>query len=59
MRLGRNNTHVISRNLNIAHNMRQLDYKTALNCYAKEAVAALYWCENPQVLVDKENHEVD
>lgn len=59
MRLGRNNTHVISRNLNIVHDMRQLDYKTALNCYAKEAVAALYWCENPQVLVDKENHEVD
>lgn len=39
--------------------MKQLDYKIALNCYAEEAVAALYWCENPKVLVDKENHEID
>lgn len=39
--------------------MKQLGYKTALKCYAEEAVAALYWCENPKVLVDKENHEVD
>ena len=39
--------------------MRQLNYKSALELYAEEAVAALYWCENPRVLVDKENHEVD
>lgn len=39
--------------------MKKLDYKTVLDCYAEKAVAALYWCENPQVLVDKENHEVD
>lgn len=38
---------------------KKFNYKVALDCYAKEAVAALFWCENPQVLVDKENHEVD
>ena len=31
----------------------------ALECYAKEAVAALYWCEQEKVLVDKSNNEVD
>ena len=47
-------------NLTIFSDMRkQLDYKMALNAYAEEAVASLYWCENPQVLVDKDNHEVD
>ena len=39
--------------------MKQLDYKSVLKFYAEEAVAALYWCENPRVFVDKENHEVD
>lgn len=39
--------------------MKQLNYKSALKFYAEEAVAALYWCENKRVFVDKENHEVD
>lgn len=39
--------------------MKQLNYKTCFDIHAEEAVAALYWCENPKVLVDKENHEVD
>jgi len=40
-------------------NMKQLNYKSALKFYAEEAVAALFWCDNPKVLVDDENHEVD
>lgn len=39
--------------------MKHLDYKVCFNIHAEEAVAALYWCENPTILVDKQNHEVD
>ena len=39
--------------------MKKSDYKLALKFYAEEAVAALFWCDNPKVLVDNENHEVD
>lgn len=39
--------------------MRTFNYKLALKFSAKEAVAALYWCEQKKVLVDKSNHEVD
>lgn len=39
--------------------MKKSDYKLALEFYAEEAVAALFWCNNPKVLVDEENHEVD
>ena len=39
--------------------MRKFNYKAALDCYAEEAVAALYWCKREQVLVDKSNNEID
>ena len=39
--------------------MRKFDYASALKYSAEQAVAALYWCDNPRVLVDSQNHEVD
>ena len=39
--------------------MKKFNYETALECYAEEAVAALYWCKQEKVLVDKSNNEVD
>jgi len=39
--------------------MKQFNYKLALEFYAKEAVAALYWCKRESVCVDKNDHEVD
>jgi len=39
--------------------MKKFNYKVALECHAEEAVAALYWCRQEQVLVDKSNNEVD
>lgn len=39
--------------------MKRFNYKMALKCYAEEAVAALYWCKQEKVLVDKSNKEID
>lgn len=53
------NERYIRTNKQIINNMKQLNYKSALKFYAEKAVAALFWCNNPEVLVDDENHEVD
>lgn len=39
--------------------MKKFNYKTALEFYAEDAVAALYWCNREEVCVNKDNQEVD
>lgn len=39
--------------------MKKLGYKRALEAYAEEAVAALYWCERETVCVNEKDQEVD
>jgi len=39
--------------------MKKFNYKIALETSTEEAVAALYWCSQEKVLVDKSNHEID
>ena len=60
MRTGRNTYMYKYKQTKQFSDMKQpLDYKMALKAYAEEAVASLYWCNNPRILVDKDNHEVD
>lgn len=39
--------------------MKRLDYKTVLKFNAEEAVAALFWADNPTILINKDGKEAD
>lgn len=39
--------------------MKHFNYETSLEFYAKEAVAALYWCTRETVCVNEQDQEVD